>query len=159
MRYRTLAVALLGLSIACGSDGDGNGVTDPDDIELPQGSVSARIDGTQWRASAGLTATYGNGIMAFGATDGTVTIGLAAGIISGPATFTIGPGQISNANVYHTSGSGWLASSGTGSGTVTITEISATHAKGTFSFTATPLPGTSAAGNRVVTNGVFDLKF
>jgi hypothetical protein len=42
---------------------------------------------------------------------------------------------------------------------VTLAAISATGASGTFSFTAVPLPGSATTGNKVVTNGVFNVTF
>jgi hypothetical protein len=96
----------------------------------------------------------------FAGTDGNVTMAVAVGFIAGPGTFQIGPvGQPTNALITEASGHGWHAQSTIGSGSVTIASITATTAKGTFSFTAPAVDGTGATGTKVVTEGTFDLKF
>jgi hypothetical protein len=42
-------------------------------------------------------------------------------------------------------------------GTITFTSLTVTRAKGTFSATLRPQPGTAATGNLVITNGTFDV--
>ncbi len=46
-----------------------------------------------------------------------------------------------------------------GSGTVTIVTLSATGATGTFSFTAPPVAGTGATGDKIVSAGAFNVTF
>ena len=46
-----------------------------------------------------------------------------------------------------------------GSGSVTITSLSSTAARGNFAFTAPPSAGSGATGNRVITEGVFNVTF
>lgn len=50
----------------------------------------------------------------------------------------------------------WTSTLPGGSGSVTITELTATRARGTFEFTLVPSDA-GAVGNRVVTDGEFDV--
>ena len=153
-RIRSAAFAtLLLFGAACGSD---TGPSDP-----TNGTMTARIDGSSWRATVAIAATYQNGILAVAGGDpvsgGTPTVGFAA-LATAPGTFTIG--GTGPANGLVTVGSStWQAAAGTGSGSITITAISATGARGTFQFTALPVAGTPASGTRTVTEGVFDVTF
>jgi hypothetical protein len=51
----------------------------------------------------------------------------------------------------------WRAFTANGSGTLTLTRLSATRVSGTFSFTSLPTPGSTASGNRVAASGTFDI--
>jgi len=44
-----------------------------------------------------------------------------------------------------------------GSGTITISSLTVSKMKGTFSFIAKPSVGSTATGQKVITNGIFDL--
>jgi hypothetical protein len=94
-----------------------------------------------------------------GSTSGPVfTIGV--GFVAATGTQSMGPGSAANATLTDGSGRGWTASpvAAGSSGTVTVTSVSATGARGTFSMTMVPLSG-GATGNKVVTNGAFDVTF
>jgi hypothetical protein len=71
---------------------------------------------------------------------------------------SVGLGSGTNGSVQQ-SGRGWHATLTNGSGSVTITTLTSSSASGTFSFTMVPLPNTGATGNRVITNGVFNVTF
>lgn len=134
----------------CGSDPAGPG--------LDNGSMSARIDGSAFNASVAIVATYSSGILAIAGTDGQGrTIGLGSQVTA-PGTYTVSAANPTNFSVT-TGSAGWQAAINLGSGTLTVTSISATGAKGTFQFTAGPLAGTGATGNKVVTEGAFDVTF
>ncbi len=147
---------LIVLAAACGSSGDS--VTDPE-VNLPQGSLSARIDGTTWRASTALGATYSGNVLAFAGTNNASTLALAVGIIHGPGTYSIGQIGAPSNGLFMEGTRSWHAVSGVGTGTVTITAISATRATGTFSFTAQAVANSGASGSKAVTEGRFDLKY
>lgn len=119
--------------------------------------MTATIDGGSFSAVA-IAAAYSGGIMGLGGTDSQGrTIGIG-GQITAPGTYPIGP--TSSANFSLTIGSAsWQAAITVGSGTLTVTSISATGAKGTFQFVAGPVPGTTSSGNRNVTQGAFDVTF
>ncbi len=52
---------------------------------------------------------------------------------------------------------GWGTTFANGSGSITVTTLTDTHATGTFSFTAAPDGTSQSTTNLVVTNGTFDL--
>lgn len=156
MKRMTILTAALISLVGCGEDP--LLMTEPD-VDLPGGSMSARIDGDAWTANAILTVAYTGGILAFAGSDVTATtIGLGF-IPTGPGTYTIGASQPTNANLSFGSSGSWSASSATGQGSVILTSFTANSAAGTFSFTAEPVSTTGATGTKVVTEGVFDVVF
>lgn len=76
-----------------------------------------------------------------GSTVGTYTFG-----VSDPATGSLTVGT-----------DVWAAGGGTGSGSIVITVLDATHVAGTFAFEGVSITGTPAM--RSVTEGVFDVAF
>ncbi len=126
-------------------------------LQPTNGSMTAKIDGTSFSAAA-VSATYTSGILGLGGTDSQGrTIGIG-GQVPGPGTYPVGVTSPANFSVT-IGGAGWQAAITLGSGSFTVTSISATGAKGTFQFTAGPVPGTAATGNKVVTAGAFDVTF
>jgi Big-like domain-containing protein len=95
--------------------------------------------------ASGFTGNYILLAIAFPASTGTYAIGMAS-----PANGSV---QIPN------QGSLWQAVLNNGSGTITVTSVTANSATGTFSLVLVPLPGTKATGSKIVTNGVFNVKF
>ena len=153
LRNRLVLLSLAILAAACKDDPAG-----PDNGgNLPNGSMSARIDGSNWRATAAITANYQQGIFAAAGSDGTNTIGFAVATTA-PGTFTIGATANVNALLTVTGSTiGWQAVGTTGSGTLTISSLSATGASGTFSFVLAPVGG--AGATKTVTNGTFSVTF
>ncbi len=154
-RLLTLTTVLLLAASACkkdstGPDGNnGNG-------NLANGSMSATINGSDWRATLSLAGTYSSGILAIAGTNGTSgTLGMAL-FASGTGTFPFTAANGGNATLTVGS-SAWVASGVTGSGSVTITALSSTGATGTF--TLSMVPSGAATGNKTVTNGAFNVKF
>ncbi len=141
-------------AVALALSGCGAAPTAP---QLANGSITAQIDGGSFTATS-IAATYTSGIMGLAGTDAQGrTIGIG-GQIPGPGTYTVGVTSPANFSVT-IGGAGWQAAITLGSGSLTVTSISATGAKGTFQFTAGSVPGTTATGTRVVTAGAFDVKF
>jgi hypothetical protein len=107
-------------------------------------------------------ATFFNGIVSFVGSDNT---NFARAQILGVATQASGPGtfpiDLSNG------ASGLLTIGGTqvwkadavlgGSGTITLTTLTATGTSGAFSFTLIAVP--PATGTKTITNGAFDITF
>lgn len=155
MRRAMMTCLLLVTALGCGGS---NSVTGP--VSLPQGSMSARIDGSDWNASAALTASFSGQILGIAGTDGGfTTLGFAV-VASAPGTYAIGPGQPTNAILSTSANAGsWVASTVGGSGSITITSISATAAAGTFTFNMIPSPNSGTTGNRSVTSGSFSVKY
>lgn len=167
-------VSLLAVA-ACGG-GTSSGTTTPSGsggTGTTSGSMSARIDGTQWTSSTviatrvlsstgvpfGTLAVSGTGSLsnqtvnvtfAFPAVAGVYTLGSAPGNIPGPQ----------NASLTNSStGAQWNATSSIGSGTITITAFTLTGASGAFAFVLPAVATTSATGTRVVTEGSFLVSF
>ena len=153
MQRRVLtAISALLVSTACGSSTS----TGPTNTKTnPPRSMSARVDGTAWTATsvgAGVT----NGIAILVGTN--VSESVSISFVPTVGTQTMTPTGIVIGQVT-IGGQTWQATGASGSsGSVTVTTATATHVVGTFSFTAPPLGGGSAAA-RQVTAGVFDVTF
>jgi len=143
-------------------------------------SMSATVDGAGWCANAVRRATYipSNGYIQIGASDstdqsvtdvvfmlktggrsGTYTVDDRAAELSALVTRKVGAAGLQStwAVNYPMNVQGILSG---GTGTVTITAISATGASGTFSLSAVPLtPGGGTTGTKTVTSGVFSVTF
>lgn len=153
MRPRELTViSALVISAACG----GSTSTSPTNTKTnPPRSMSATVDGTAWTATTvGGSVTNGIAILVGG--NATQSVGISFVPTVGTQTMTptgIVIGQVTiGAQAWQTTGAAGS------SGSVTVTSASATRVVGTFSFTAPPLGGGSAAA-RQVTAGVFDVTF
>jgi len=157
---RILLLALLTLALAsCGDDksptgtgggggGDGGGTN----------TMAATVDGEAWTA---VTANAFNqsGIVVVGSSNLGGELGIGFGFVdSGARTYSIGLNEVTNFNITGLTGNAWSARGVLGSGTLTVTTLSATRLAGSFEFTAPLSVGTGPPATRVVTNGVFDLE-
>ena len=159
--FRSVLVVVAAATLAaCGGGSDGGPASPNPNQNTSKSTMSARIDGVQWTATnVGVSARNGALIVAGGNTAG-VGIGFAASMIQGTGAQTFGPGIVSAANGSVTAGTmSWSASKFQGSGTVTLTTLTANRATGTFSFTAPALTAGSTPSPRVVTAGQFDVTF
>ena len=145
---------------------------------VSKGSVSAQIDGVAWSAACVNSAksvdlryveVLGNTL------DGTqrMTFRVYATqpgtyLLGGPELAPVGMGSSASLNLgCQRPGScpAWIVApccgqpGGNGSGTIVITDMTATSASGTFSFDLVANSGTGATGARVVTNGRFNVIF
>jgi hypothetical protein len=150
-----LAVLLPVLLAACGSSGP----TGP--TPLANGTFTAKIDGSSFNATSAAVVPLGGGgggggFSIGGGNTGGQTIGFAW--VGGTGTYPIGAG---NATIgTHTyMGHTWSASSAQGSGSITVTSVTASHVTGTFSFVLQPDAASGATGTRTVTAGSFDLTY
>jgi hypothetical protein len=120
------------------------------------------VDGEAWESSvttedAGIGPTGSITIQGVSATTRVITLILHN--IDEPGTYPLG---VSSANVggvavySTTSGQSWATPASGAAGTITLTTLTQGRIAGTFSFTAVPQTG-AATGNKVVTNGEFDL--
>ena len=166
MRVRTLCLAAL-LVTTAGCDGDGSPTSPFGGSGGGIGgggstSVTALVDGTMFRSSQSLSATYstpGNSLMV-AASDGNLDFSFST--VGPVGTTNVGPQSQTSATLRTLSGlSGgeWVANSAAGRGSVTIATLTSTRATGTFSFTLVPSAGTTAVGERSVTNGTFTVRF
>lgn len=106
-----------------------------------QGTLACKVDGADWSASLAVVATNSGGVFTVTGSDSQAKqCQVSIMNINGPGTYQIG-GGLTNPNAGR-----WTASTdpadtystmlGMGTGTVEITVLTATHAEGTFSFTA-----------------------
>lgn len=133
-----LVAGVIGMTSCKKEDsGDGSGAG---------GTMTLKIDGSSWSASLKVAASYSGGVLSVTGSDSNAKqCNITLTNISGTGTFDIG-GSMTNPNSGRwTQGLGtndtYMTQLGLGSGTCTITELSATQVKGTFSFTAKNTPG------------------
>jgi hypothetical protein len=120
------------------------------------GTMSATIDGEPWigTITVATIATGNNLVVSATGSPGMTTIALNSPAQSG--THTVGPTSSVVGSVITSPTVGWLAAGPIGSGTMTISTLTATSVTGTFSFTLVPNMGTGP--NKVVTNGTFSAR-
>lgn len=148
---------------------DYQGPVEPDVI-LSNGSVSARLNGSTWRADLAIsvlntppTAIIPGRIVLVALDRSHLSLGFSVAY-TGLGSYTVGVNNFNNSFTafYVLQGAeSWSASqtqSGS-SGTIEFTVLTANRATGSFSFVAVPAAGTGATGTKVVTNGVFDVTF
>jgi hypothetical protein len=155
---RLLLTLTLILAVSCGDDGP----TDPDDNQPPSGpgtgSISAQVNGQAWSAPTTRAATHVNNTLTITGTDASQrTILVAAANVTAPGTFQLTQGNPNGAIASVIEGAAiWSSPLPGGSGTLTVTVLTATRVAGSFTFTGLPATA-SATGSRIVTGGQFDL--
>jgi len=124
------------------------------------GSISLSYDGSSWNASLGVQAVNSSGVINVTGSDASahqVAVNLFG--VTAPGTYVVGPNGNTGTSIRWTEGidpkQTYTASFVLGKGTITVTELSATNIKGTFSGTVYNTDQTS----KVITNGEFDAKF
>ena len=165
MRRASSIIALIGLVTvgACGGDGGNDNPTGPNNENQTvtgDGNVRATINGAAWRSLKSGDRVTRNGNF-YGIATVNLPYALVLGVanVTGPGTFNLNlsAGNGSSAIISNSTG-GWGTAFNGGSGTITVTTLTATRIVGTFSFDAVPGSG-SATGTVVVRNGTFDLTF
>ena len=151
------SLVVFALNACGGSDGPTgtNGNTN-----LSDGSMTAAINGTAWRSmKAGDKGSHSGTIYAVVGLNSTYTIALGIAGLTAPGTvdLSLASGNGSNAIVSNTAG-GWSTAFNGGSGTITVTTLTANRIAGTFSFDA-PAGSGNATGTLQVRNGNFDVTF
>jgi hypothetical protein len=122
--------------------------------------MTAAINGVAWRSmKAGDKGSHSGQIYAVVGLNGTYTIALGIAGLTAPGTVNLSltNGNGSNAIVSSTTGAWGTAFNG-GSGTITVTTLTANRIAGTFSFDA-PAGSGNATGTLQVRNGNFDVTF
>ncbi len=152
-RRSVLLAATLAFAIGCSSDNSGP--------SGQNGAMTAKIDGTSWSStSAAVTQNASGGAGTIIAVSGANTAGESiafAFVTTGPGTYPIDNASPTNA-VLIEHGNSWSASVIGGTGTITVTTLTATRIAGTFSFTGVAI-GNASPAQRSVTNGVFDVTY
>jgi hypothetical protein len=165
---------MLLVTAACGSSG--STTTGPTAVPPPvppvsscpggngaTGSISAQINGASWVAACVKAATFFNGIVSLVGSDNVTSVANAQVIgiatqASGPGTFPISLANGENGQLTIGGTQVWEANAVLGgSGTITLTVLTATGTSGTFSFNLIAVP--PAAGTKTITNGVFNITF
>lgn len=144
-----------------GSGGSGGGTGGGGGAAPNHGTITATIDGVAYSGVV-RTATSQSGIFAIAAMNDQTNVGFGIGALAAAGTTSISATSPTNALLTTSTGVpavSWFASTSGGSGTLTISTITATGATGTFQFTMQPTPGTGASGTRSVTNGSFTVTF
>ena len=123
------------------------------------GSLSLNVDGSNWSATLAVQAVNTNGVINVTGSDSNAK--QASVILYGVSTtgtYQVGPANPSN-QLRWTQGLGtndtYQANGVIGSGTVTVTELSATKIVGTFQFTGY----NTTQSSKVITNGSFSANF
>jgi hypothetical protein len=164
---RALAFSLvLSLAlVACGGDASPTGSGGPNEpIITSNGWMTATINGSFWSAEFITPATGQVGqIRTVGGSSQNGTTVAFAWMDNGDTTFTVGaPNSIGFNAVVAVAGQGYQAGPPDlgigGSGTMTITSLTANRISGTFSFELVRTSGQSGPGASI-TNGQFDITF
>jgi len=157
MRRRALLASSVFLFAAACGGSDSSSVTGTTG-GTQTGPISATIDGKAWGAT-GVSASYKNNLLVFSAFE--LASGISLSVTSGvtaPGTYSL---SFNNTNtgigLVILGTQSWSSSAQGGTGSLTITTITANHVVGTFSFDAPPL--SSATGTRHVTGGKIDATF
>lgn len=163
---RLLTIASLLATVACGGGDDTGDPTGPPAGGATNGSWTVQIDGPTWVASGTVTVTKGaSNFIGLGGSGyaGSIPYSLILSIANatGPGTHSFniygGGGDGSSLIIGGTNG-GWGTAFQGGSGSVTITVLTATRIAG--NFTATLVPGSGAAtGTKAALNGQFDVTY
>ena len=145
-------------AIACGG-GDDNPTTGPNGTLAGDGNITATVNGTAWRSSKGADhATRSGTFIGISTASSTYVLILGIGNAAvGTFSLNLATGNGSSAIISNSTG-GWGTAFAGGTGTITVTVLTATRIAGTFSFDAVPGSG-SATGTLQVRNGAFDVAF
>lgn len=157
---RFLLFALMAVSVSlssCKKDDDDN--PNPENNNT-NGTMTAKVDGVDFDATLAVQATLDQGVFVVAGNNGNAQqIQITLNNISSSGTYQIG-GSMTNPNMGlyvdgPSAAESYTTIVGVGSGTVEITELTDTSAKGTFSFTAR----NTAGDEKSVTEGAFDVTF
>lgn len=148
------------LLLAGGCGGDSGGPTPGQDL------LRARVDGVLWGADLTLDASWSGGTLSVSGTGGApgsfYSLTLTVTGVQAAGTFALGPAtagsSIEISRIAQPIGT-WVTAAAGGTGTVTVAELTTSRARGTFSFTGGPVAGSGATGTKVVTEGVFEVRF
>jgi len=145
-----LLISLLGVVILSGCSKNDDDDNNQNNNNPTTGALNCKVDGNDWTASLAVVASNSGGLVTItGSDSNSKQCQVAIYNVSGTGTYQIG-GRMTNPNTGRwTEGLGqndtYMTQLGLGSGTVEITELTATGVKGTFSFTAKNGEGTEVS--------------
>lgn len=121
--------------------------------------MSATIDGAAWSTPVP-QGVYRNSILSIAGIDLGITASVGFAVAATKTgTYSVAYGNSAGGSATITkTGKGWGSALPGGTGSVTITTLTANHAVGTFVFDAVPASG-GATGTVHVTDGKFDVTF
>lgn len=158
--HRVMRVAMgAGVALAVAGCGGDDKPTGP--VKQLDGEMTARISSVYWYAGLVVDASLSAGTLTLIGQDNEFQeITFQVTNVTAPGAYQLGAGTANTASLAINASSVWQATSAAGTGSVVITTLTATRAVGTFSFTGVPRPGSAAVGqgNRVVSEGTFDVK-
>ena len=161
MMRTSIAGRILSMVLVVATAGCGSSSTPTTPTPTTTNAITAIMDGVAYN-SGSITAEIISGALTMSSLNVADTAQLRFFTAARVGTETIGRSSTTGIG-YATVNAGlvtavWAATPTLGSGTLTITTLTATGATGTFAFTASPLSG-SATGSKVVTNGTFNVTF
>ena len=157
-----ILVASLALLAACGGD-DSGAPTDPGGNTVTgDGNITMTVNGASWRSlKAGDRVTrMSNNFYGISGFNTPYNILLGIGNVTGPGTFNLNlsTGGNGSSAIVSTGDGAWGTAFPGGTGTITVTVLTANRIAGTFSFDAVRGSG-SVTGTVQVRNGTFDVSF
>ena len=160
--FLLIGIAMISFT-ACDKDDDDNPDNANNNNQNPAGgTMTCKVDGTDWSADLSVVATKDDGneiVSAAGTSANSHQCFFSINNFTGAGDYTLG-GSLTNPNLGRFSqGTGvndqYTTMLGTGSGMVSITEVSDTGFKGTFHFTAQ----NNAQEEISITEGAFEATF
>ncbi|WP_405283151.1 DUF6252 family protein [Gaopeijia maritima] len=152
------AFVAVGMSLSLVGCGD----EEPTGPGALSGSMTASVDGQAWSAIQVSAGRSGADVIGLGGTSAAQTTISLSFTAAGPGTYAIPQtgmnfnfAEFAGGALWQALGIGQLGA--VGSGSVTITTLSATRIVGTFHFRAPPAGGNPATADKVVTQGAFDI--
>ena len=164
---RTLALLATVASLACGGgsddDDDGNPLGPPNGGGATNGSMTASIGGVNWSATGTVSVTrsdpnyIGLGASGFGGGSAyALVVSIANATGPGPHDLNLYGGGDGSSLIVGSQTTGYGTGFQGGSGTITISSLTANRIVGTFLGTLVP---TGGGTNLMVTGGQFDITF
>ena len=150
-----LSAAFLSV-ISCGGSSTGPNSSGSNSCSTP---LSAMVNGVAW-CSPLPQATVSKSIVSIAGFDSGITSSLGFAVVANaPGTYSL---TFANGNggsaTYSKAGQGWSSGLAGGTGSVTITTLTASHIVGTFAFDAVPASG-GASGTIHVVSGQINMTF
>ena len=155
---RTLVLVALSLVVACGGD----------DPVAPVGNIngtfSGSVEGQSFSGTLAVVAVHTAGVLSITATQTADPVQKQIDIrvlnVTAPGTFSLAPSGANTATYTETTNGNvktWITSLAGGGGSVVITQLSATHVTGTYTFAAPAVSSTGATSTKNANAGSFSI--
>lgn len=166
LKALALVATITALGCGGGGAGDNGNPTGPPTGGTSNGSMTAQINGVSWRSIGAISVSRQpqQNVIGFAGTGSggntTYAVSIAISAATGPGTHNLNifaGGDGSSLIIGNSAALGWATAAQGGSGTLTITSLTANRIVGTFSGILSPAG--HSAGNLTVTGGTFDVTF